>query len=200
MSRGVWIAAIGALVILGLPIGCGDEVRNDEQNGATSRDTRREVEPRMVGNSPSVAPDSGIVQQGWTAAQGQPLVETQEMVRTYWVPVTEYRWEPYWVNRWNPFAEPYLAYRYVGRTHWEQRRETVRVPVAYGRAVQPSTVYPPPPAWPAPPQVVASRAAAAGRNVSGAAASGLPAPAATPLTAHREQFGGIGRVGDEPPR
>ena len=165
MSRGVWIAAIGALLIVGLPIGCGDEVRYYEQNGVTCRETRRDAEPRMASHQPRVAPQSGIRQQGQAAEPGQPVTQTQEMVHTYWVPVAEYRWEPYWVNRWNPFAEPYLAYRYVGRTRWEQRSEIVRVPVVCRRDVLPST-----------------------------------APAATPFTAHREQFGGIGRVGDEPPR
>jgi hypothetical protein len=122
------------------------------------------------------------------------------MVHTYWVPVAEYRWEPYWVNRWNPFAEPYLAYRHVGRTRWEQRSEIVRVPVVCRRDVLPSTAPAAVPSWPAPPQTVVSRVAVAGQTVSGRASPSAPAPAATPFTAHREQFGGIGRVGDEPPR
>jgi hypothetical protein len=165
----VWIAAIGALLIVGLPIGCGDDVRYFEQNGKTYRETRRDAEPRMVSQQPPAAPDARIPQQGQAAAPGPLVAQTQEMVRTYWVPVTEYSWEPYWVNRWNPFAEPYVAYRYVGRMHWEQRTEIVRVPVICRRDGQPSIVLPPP-------------------------------PGATPLTAHRGQFGGIGRVGDEPPR
>ena len=196
MSRGVWIAAIGALLIVGLPIGCGDEVRYFEQNGVT----RREVEPRMVSHQPPAAPDPRFSQQGQAAAQRPLVTQTQEMVRTYWVPVTEHLWEPYWVNRWNPFAEPYVAYRYVGRMHWEQRTEIVRVPVVSGRDVPPKMASAAGPGWPAPPQTVVSRVAVAGQNVSGTASPSPPAPAETPFTAHREQFGGIGRVGDEPPR
>ncbi len=200
LSRGVWIAAIGALLIVGLPIGCGDDVRYFEQNGVTYRETRREVEPRMVSRQPSVAPDSRIPQQAQSAAYGPLATPTQDMVRTYWVPVTEYRWEPYWVNRWNPFAEPYVAYRYVPRMHWEQRKEIVRVPTTYGRDVPPDAAFAAGPSWPAPPQTVVSRVAVAGQNLSGGASPDPPAPVETPFTAHRQQFGGIGRVGDEPPR
>jgi len=35
--------------------------------------------------------------------------ETRDIQRIVQVPVTEYVWEPYWVNRWNPFATPYIA-------------------------------------------------------------------------------------------
>ena len=35
--------------------------------------------------------------------------------KTYQVPVTEYVWEAFWANRWNPFEEPYIAYRMVPR-------------------------------------------------------------------------------------
>jgi hypothetical protein len=200
VSRGVWIAAIGALLIVGLPIGCGDEVRYSEQSGVTYQETRRDAEPRLASQQTRVAPDSGVRQPWQPAAPGQPAMQTQEMVHTYWVPVAEYRWEPYWVNRWNPFAEPHLAYRYVAHTRWEQRSEIVRVPVVARRDLLPGTAPAVGPSWPAPPQTHVSRVPVAGQNASGRAYPAAPAPAETPLTAHRESFGGIGRVGDEPPR
>ena len=51
-----------------------------------------------------------------------PTRETERLVQ---VQVTEYEWEAYWVNRWNPFATPYIAYRLVPRTRAELRTETV---------------------------------------------------------------------------
>jgi hypothetical protein len=199
VSRGVWIAVIGALLIVGLPLGCGDEVRYFDQNGATYRETRRDTDPRMANNTASASAGALVRQQGQAAAP-QPLVsQTQEMVHTYWVPVTEYRWEPYWVNRWNPFAEPYVAYRYVGRTRWEQRSEIVRVPVAARQDLVAGTL-PAGSSWPAPPQSAVSRVAVAGPNGSVLTLPSPPATDAPELTAHREQFGGVGRVGDEPPR
>jgi hypothetical protein len=49
--------------------------------------------------------------------------------------VTDYRWEAFWVGRWNPLARPYLAYRYVGRTRWVASTETVKTPVICRRIV-----------------------------------------------------------------
>jgi hypothetical protein len=55
--------------------------------------------------------------------------EYQPMVRTYQVPVTEWVAEPHVVNRWNPFATPYVQYQYVQRTRWETKQDTVQVPM-----------------------------------------------------------------------
>jgi hypothetical protein len=200
VSRGVWIAVIGALLIVGLPLGCGDEVRYFEQNGVTYRETRRDVDARTVGNSTRAGPNAFAWQQRQTAVQQPLAAPTQEMVHTYWVPVTDYRWEPYWVNRWNPFSEPHLAYRYVGSTRWEQRSEIVRVPVATRQDILAGRVPAAGSSWPAPPQTVVSRVPVAGQNNSVLALPSPPATDAPQFTAHREQFGGIGRVGDEPPR
>jgi hypothetical protein len=54
--------------------------------------------------------------------------EYQPMVRTYQIPVTEWVAEPHVVNRWNPFATPYVQYQYVQRTRWETKQDTVQVP------------------------------------------------------------------------
>jgi hypothetical protein len=61
--------------------------------------------------------------------------ETREYERIVQVPVTEYEWEPYWVNRWNLFATPYIAYRLTPRTRLELRTELVRAPITSSRLV-----------------------------------------------------------------
>ncbi len=51
-----------------------------------------------------------------------PAVET--VVRSNgaeWVQVTDYHLEAYWAGQWNPFADPYLAYRWVPSTRWISR-------------------------------------------------------------------------------
>ncbi|HEY2762362.1 MAG TPA: hypothetical protein VGI75_16500, partial [Pirellulales bacterium] len=41
----------------------------------------------------------------------------------------EYSWEPYLANRWNPFAQPTVAYHYVPHTRWDVRTEEQQIPV-----------------------------------------------------------------------
>ncbi|HET6879897.1 MAG TPA: hypothetical protein VFI31_07070 [Pirellulales bacterium] len=69
------------------------------------------------------------VEQPQTYYQEKCDVQTQDTYRSYVVPVTEYHWESYWVGRFNPFVQPYLAQRLVPRTRWETRTEVVKVPV-----------------------------------------------------------------------
>ena len=65
--------------------------------------------------------------------------DLQDVTRTYQVPVTQYVYEPYLSNRWNPFAQPTLNYRMVPKTSWETKVETVKIPVSR-RDVVPETV------------------------------------------------------------
>jgi hypothetical protein len=63
------------------------------------------------------------------------VTDTQDVTRIVQVPVTEYRWETHWANRWNPFSQPYLVQRLVPRTHLETRTEIVKVPVTQRRLI-----------------------------------------------------------------
>lgn len=56
--------------------------------------------------------------------------EYHPTARTVLTPVTEYHWEPYLANRWNPFAAPTVQYRYVPKTRWESRIEQSHIPVS----------------------------------------------------------------------
>jgi hypothetical protein len=69
------------------------------------------------------------VEQPQTYYQEQCQVVNHDTYRTYQVPVTEYHLESYWVGRFNPFVQPYMAQRLVPRTRWETRTELVKVPV-----------------------------------------------------------------------
>ena len=59
--------------------------------------------------------------------------------RTSMVPVREWVSEPYWVNRYNPFAEPYFAYRTVLAIRWETRIDPVQIPVVQRQVVPQQT-------------------------------------------------------------
>ena len=58
-------------------------------------------------------------------------VETQiyETQRNVLVPYTEYRWEPKWHGRFNPFRPPTISYHLVPHTRWKMQIQTVQTPV-----------------------------------------------------------------------
>src|SRR5436190_13361545 len=43
-----------------------------------------------------------------TVYREEVSTQTRDIQRVVQIPVTEYQWEPYWVNRWNPFATAYI--------------------------------------------------------------------------------------------
>ncbi|MCR4411331.1 MAG: hypothetical protein NUV77_02770 [Thermoguttaceae bacterium] len=218
----------GCLILTaGMALGA-DEIRYFEHNGITYRETRRTID--------QAAPQVRYQDCQQTYYREQVVQETREVVRTWWTPVTEYRWETYWVNRWNPFAEPYQAARYVPHTRWERRTEVVQVPVVCRRLVpETQVVRVPVGAWCNSPQEVVTRVAVSGIPSSAASRSipGVPTVASTssiassrpsaptaqtmfpspvaqsssrmvPVTIpglpRSEGIGGLGRLGDEPPR
>lgn len=63
------------------------------------------------------------------------VTDTHDVTRLVQVPVTEYRWETHWANRWNPFSQPYLVQRLVPCTRLETRTEIVKLPVTQKRLV-----------------------------------------------------------------
>jgi hypothetical protein len=165
-----------------------DGVRYYEQGGVTYCETRRTVEERV--------PQSRMQERNETVYREQLVTEMHDSVRTCWTPVTEYRWEAFWVGQWNPFVEPYLAYRYVPRTHWQKRTELVKVPVTTCRLVpETSTVRRPVAGWRVVRREVISRVAVNG------GASGTPRGwVETPALARREVVGGIQKLESDPPR
>lgn len=98
-----------------------EDVRYYEEGGVTYCERRHIVQRPVV--------ETRYEQRDRTVYREQYTTETQETQRLVHVPVTEYRWEAYWRNRFNPFAQPYLDQRLVPRTHWEVRTETVQTPI-----------------------------------------------------------------------
>jgi hypothetical protein len=172
-----------------------DEVRYYEKNGVTWCETRRTVQERV--------PESRIEDQTETVYREEFTTELQETTRTRWTPVTEYRWEAFWAGRWNPFAGPYLAYRYVPRTHWEPQTETVKVPVNTRRLVpETRTVRRPVGGFRVVEREVVSRVPVGGTRVpAGTALASQPlAPVEAPAVAARPEIGGVWRMHNDPPR
>jgi hypothetical protein len=196
----------------------GDEVRYFEQNGVTYRETRRTVQ--------ECVPETRLQPCSRTVYREQVTNENRQVVRTYWTPVTEYRLETSWVNRWNPFAEPYQVVRYVPSTRWEQRTETVQVPVACRRFVpETQTVQSPVTTWRTASRETVDRVAVVGVSGSTPILANRPDPALRPTPAcggwspsptqlssggmvsvrssgagAGEEVGGITRLRNEPPR
>jgi hypothetical protein len=219
---GAWLVLTAGIVM------AADDIRYFEHEGVTYRETRRTIDP--------VAPGVGYQDVHQTCYREQMVQETREVVRSWWTPVTEYRWETYWVNRWNPFAEPYQVARYVPHTRWERRTEVVQIPVLCRRWIpETQVVRVPVGAWCNSSQEVVTRVAVSGipssatsrsmSNLPAIASSSsatLPRPSAStaqamlpslvaqpsngmvPVTIpglpRPEGIGGVGRLGDEPPR
>ena len=68
-------------------------------------------------------PETRYVDQPYTVYTPRTTTEYHSSSRTVYTPVTEYQWEPYVANRWNPFSQPSVQYRYVPHTRWEMRNE-----------------------------------------------------------------------------
>jgi hypothetical protein len=119
LSALAWMAAVG--------IGRADDVKFYEQNGVTYQETHQVVQRPIS--------ETHYQDQQRTVYVEQYKTQNQALQQTFQTPVTVYTMETYWVNRWNPFSEPYLAYRYVPHTHWETRVQTVQVPTVVREVV-----------------------------------------------------------------
>ncbi len=148
-------AWFGVCLVAGTEPARTQEIRYFERDGITYREVLGVPPVAQITQNPQCAP---------IVYRPQIYIENRAIVRTYWLPVTEYRWETRWVNRWNPFAEPYQELRYVPVTRWEYRTEVVEVPVACQRWVAES----------APAGTATYAAAYPGSSV--VAVAGLPAP------------------------
>ncbi len=121
----------GAL-LLALPlcwplVGRADDVKYYDKDGVTYCETTRTVHRPIV--------ETHYVDQQQTVYTEQLQTQIQTSQRIVQVPVWEYVSEPYWVNRWNPFATPYLAYRTVPRLRWESRTQQVQTPVVQRQVI-----------------------------------------------------------------
>jgi hypothetical protein len=76
-----------------------------------------------------------IQQEPRTVYRDEYVTELRSARRIWYIPVTEYRWEPRWHNWWNPFGEPQLAYHLRPVLRWETRYEEYQQPVTYRQLV-----------------------------------------------------------------
>jgi hypothetical protein len=105
-----------------------DDVTYFEKDGVTYRETRRKVTRPVTELQYQDRPQ--------TVLRDQVNYGTQNMIRTYQVPVTEYQPVTRMVGRWNPFIrQPYYEQRQVPVTRWETRSDTVQVPVSTRQTV-----------------------------------------------------------------
>lgn len=154
----------------------------DPATGITYRETTTTITKQI--------PQTVMQNTEHTVLRGQWRADTQDVVRTYQIPITEYRWETYWQNRYNPFVEPTLAYHLVPRTRWETRTEVVKVPVTRYETVPDKVTVPVP---------VTTWHTAQDRNVSSVAVGKRPPGAASVAQAPGSaQYGSTGRLDGSP--
>jgi hypothetical protein len=155
------------------------------------------AEPGRVVDLPTQQPLAGTATR--PVFRQEVTTETREMLRTRWEPVTDWTLESRWVNRYNPFAEPYLEHRYVPRTRWQAKTDVVRVPVECRRLV---------------PEIQPVRVAEVPRTgrtdvIPRGPLAGMPSPRPIDTTAGTtsgisptppDVSGSLGRPSEEPPR
>ena len=96
------------------------EVRYYEEDGTTYRETRR--------TSRRPVSERSLEPRERTVHRERITTEWRDTYQTHLTPVTEYRWESYWVGRWNPLRQPALVHHVVPRTRWEYRTSKVSTP------------------------------------------------------------------------
>lgn len=115
------MAAVAALLAIGRGA-TADEVRTvTDDQGQTWREVHRTVQWPVT--------ETQCLDRQQVVYHEKVDVQMCDSVRSYQVPVTEWRLESYWRGRYNPFVEPYLAQRMVPYTRWETRTELVKVPI-----------------------------------------------------------------------
>ena len=153
-----------------------------------------------------VVPETTLQVRTQTVYREQCTTQTRDVVVNHYQPVTEYRYEPELVGRWNLLAKPHYVYRPVPHTRWDVKSEVVRqpvverhlvpvnqtvmVPVTTCRTVSQEVVQrvalcTPPPA----PCVPTARAC-----VPSTARSVPPSGGPVSMTARREPIGGVARL------
>lgn len=116
-----WLTSI-VLALAAPALSLADDVKyTTDSSGVTYQETHQVVQQPIV--------EHHMETQQQTVLTDQCKTQMQAVQRTYQTPVTDYVWEAFWANRWNPFEQPYVAYRYVPRVRWELHTETVQVPV-----------------------------------------------------------------------
>jgi hypothetical protein len=111
----------------------GSNVRYYEENGVTYQETHHTFQRQI--------PETSLQPQTRTVLRSQTKTDMHDIVRTVQVPITEYKMEVYYQNRFNPFVQPTPAYRYVPVTRYEARTEVTRVPVTRNEVTPTTETY-----------------------------------------------------------
>lgn len=111
----------------------GSNVRYYEENGVTYQETHHTFQRQI--------PETQLQPQTRTVLRSQTKTDMHDIVRTVQVPITEYKMEVYYQNRFNPFVQPTPAYRYVPVTRYEARTEVTRVPVTRNEVTPTTETY-----------------------------------------------------------
>lgn len=205
-----------------MPASLAEEgVRYYEQNGVMYRETRIKIRHPIN--------EVKYKELKRTVYRDQYTTELKPIVRNSYVPVTTYAWQPEVYGKWNPFAQPHIAYRPVPKVSWSVQPQTTQVPVTRRITVPQSQSYQVPetnlryvereyvqrvPVGPAPTRRTDNLTSSQPTQSPSGSAAGVPQGTSTAgtqplqpvyrppnLTAHpQEVFGGVARFDGDPPR
>jgi hypothetical protein len=209
MRRAKLFAAALLSSAVSLPAMAADQVTFFEKDGVTYQETRRTVSRPVT--------ELSYGQQAQTVYRERLSSGTQDVVRTYQTPVTEYQPATRMVGRWNPFVrQPYYEQRQIPVTRWETRSEVVKVPCTKRELVpETNTVQVPQYTTRMVQDEVISRVAVGvrpntsvaaapstsiGGHVAGTPVPASPAPLVAGAPARATPIGGISKLDQDPPR
>lgn len=205
MRRAVRIILAALVCLASGVVAVAQETRFYEENGVTYRETKQKVQRPIA--------ETRWDNQQRTVYREKVTCNCADVQRSYYLQVNDAQWEPYIANRWNPFAQPYVAQRLVPRSRWELRTDTVRVPNPRRELVpEVVTVRVPTATTRVVEEEYISRVAVSTRPVGAGATAvaatpnnGQPTLATRPAspgmaTAMGSAIGGVARLDSDPPR
>ncbi len=101
--------------------------RYEDSNGTIWQETRTRYRKPVS--------ETKMVQREETIERDSYTTEIKDSYHTTYTPVTQYRWEPRWHGRWNPFQSPRLVYHWMPVKAWQAAHTPVQVPVTTRTAV-----------------------------------------------------------------
>jgi hypothetical protein len=109
----------GAVAYGEVPAGSPD-FYTDPNTGISYRKVVRTIERPVI--------DQQVRTEERTTYRPEVVTTVRDLQRTVYTPVVRYEWQPRWHGRWNPFAQPVLAYHLAPSTNWEARQESIKQP------------------------------------------------------------------------
>lgn len=90
---------------------------------------------KVVRNVPRSIVEQRMESQEQTVYRPETVLQSTPEVHRVYTPVTEFKWQPRVINRWNIFQNPVVAYQQIPQTHWQAHDQVINRPTMQTRWV-----------------------------------------------------------------